>query len=236
MMLHFQVVCGGGDFVRRFSTQLPTTESKDLTNISKSVTIITRNECYIMTKVAHPTLKGDLLKQATSYALKNGLQDLSLRPLAKSLDTSARMLVYHFGSKEQLMVEILECAMTQQRTAFQEWANAQTSKNFLKLLEGFWQRITAPELRPFMRLLFEVDVLGFSGHLVYQRFAKETSLQWIGFMETLIAQTWNQKANQNLGTTIVATLNGLLLDLLTTGEEARVEKAFRTYLNTLKKG
>jgi AcrR family transcriptional regulator len=189
-----------------------------------------------MTKTANPIIKTDLLEQVTNYILEHGLQDLSLRPLAEALGTSARMLIYHFGSKEQLIVEVLECAAAKQQAAFQTWVAVQKHKNFLELLEDFWQSLTAPELRPFMRLLFEVDVLGFSGHSVYSRFAKETSLRWTSFMETLITQIWNQKANQGLGTTVVATLNGLLLDLLTTSDDVRVEKAFRVFLSILKKG
>ena len=40
---------------------------------------------------------------ATDYVLEHGLIGLSLRPLAAELGTSDRMLLYHFGSKDELV-------------------------------------------------------------------------------------------------------------------------------------
>jgi AcrR family transcriptional regulator len=39
--------------------------------------------------------------------MTHGIGDLALRPLAKALKTNARMLIYHFGSREELLREIL---------------------------------------------------------------------------------------------------------------------------------
>lgn len=50
----------------------------------------------------------ELQEAATDYVLEQGLIGLSLRPLAAALGTSDRMLVYHFGSKDALVVAVLE--------------------------------------------------------------------------------------------------------------------------------
>lgn len=50
----------------------------------------------------------ELQEAATDYVLDNGLIGLSLRPLAAAIGTSDRMLVYHFGSKDALVVAVLE--------------------------------------------------------------------------------------------------------------------------------
>jgi AcrR family transcriptional regulator len=39
------------------------------------------------------TVRRDIVTRATDYVLERGLNDLSLRPLAAALGTSARMLV-----------------------------------------------------------------------------------------------------------------------------------------------
>ena len=44
---------------------------------------------------------------ATDYVLEHGLIGLSLRPLAKALGTSDRMLLYHFGTKDDLVAAVL---------------------------------------------------------------------------------------------------------------------------------
>lgn len=49
-----------------------------------------------------------LLPQLAKHVLEHGLAGLSLRPLAKAAGTSDRMLIYHFGSKEQLVADLLE--------------------------------------------------------------------------------------------------------------------------------
>ncbi len=48
-----------------------------------------------------------LLGKMAGYILASGLAGASLRPLAKAAGTSDRMLIYHFGSKERLIGELL---------------------------------------------------------------------------------------------------------------------------------
>ena len=52
-----------------------------------------------------------LLPLLAAYVLENGLADVSLRPLAKAAGTSDRMLLYHFGSKEELVAALLELSL-----------------------------------------------------------------------------------------------------------------------------
>lgn len=48
-----------------------------------------------------------LLDAMTVHVLEHGLANASLRPLAKAAGTSDRMLIYHFGSKDGLIEELL---------------------------------------------------------------------------------------------------------------------------------
>ncbi|GAA4041103.1 TetR/AcrR family transcriptional regulator [Parerythrobacter jejuensis] len=48
-----------------------------------------------------------LLPLIAAHVLEHGLADLSLRPLAKAAGTSDRMLIYHFGNKDQLVAAVL---------------------------------------------------------------------------------------------------------------------------------
>src|SRR5947209_20299162 len=56
-----------------------------------------------------------LLEAAIAYVAANGISDVSLRTLATALGTSHRMLIFHFGSKEQLWVEIVQTVEQRQR-------------------------------------------------------------------------------------------------------------------------
>lgn len=48
-----------------------------------------------------------LLPPLAAHVLRHGLNDASLRPLARAAGTSDRMLIYHFGSKEGLIAALL---------------------------------------------------------------------------------------------------------------------------------
>ena len=60
-----------------------------------------------MARPADPGIRARLRNEAVGYVMTHGIGDLALRPLAKALKTNARMLIYHFGSREGLMREIL---------------------------------------------------------------------------------------------------------------------------------
>ena len=51
--------------------------------------------------------KRELLEAAYGYVLGNGLADMSLRPLAKAIGSSPRVLLFLFGSKEGLIRALL---------------------------------------------------------------------------------------------------------------------------------
>ena len=53
-----------------------------------------------------PEIRERLLDACTSYALECGLPD-RMGPLAAAAGTSTRMLVYHFGTRDQLLVALL---------------------------------------------------------------------------------------------------------------------------------
>ncbi len=48
-----------------------------------------------------------MLPLVAAYVMQHGLAGMSLRPLAKAAGTSDRMLIYHFGSKDALVAELL---------------------------------------------------------------------------------------------------------------------------------
>ena len=48
-----------------------------------------------------------LLPRLAAHVMAHGLADASLRPRARAAGTSDRMLLYHFGSKERLVADLL---------------------------------------------------------------------------------------------------------------------------------
>ena len=51
--------------------------------------------------------KDVLLERVVDHFVADGLGDLSLRKIAGAIGTSHRMLLYHFGSKDGLLLEVV---------------------------------------------------------------------------------------------------------------------------------
>jgi AcrR family transcriptional regulator len=64
-----------------------------------------------------PQIRQRLLAACTDHALEHGLPD-RLGPLAAAAGTSSRMLIYHFGTRDGLLREVLGEARRRQVDAF----------------------------------------------------------------------------------------------------------------------
>jgi AcrR family transcriptional regulator len=145
--------------------------------------------------------------------LEHGLAGTSLRPLATALGTSPRMLLYDFGTKEQLIHEVL--AEIRRREEHLLEADVRS-------LEDVWRWISAPEREPFLRLFFEiyVDALGLDE-------AKPLVRDWLAVLETL----WRPRVDAATATLMIAVIRGLLLDRLATGDRRRTDAALARFVD-----
>src|SRR5437868_189269 len=113
-----------------------------------------------MARPSNPEIRARLREQAVDYVMSHGAADLTLRPLAKALKTNARMLVYHFGSREGLMREILDGLRERGDTLIQEWfSKVKTTPTLVEFLLMYWRRMSDPRMRAVVRLIFELYAL-----------------------------------------------------------------------------
>ena len=110
-----------------------------------------------MTRAADPNIRAKLLEEIVDYILKRGLADLTLRPLAAALDTSPRMLLYFFGSKEQLITEALALTRTRQQEAFVRLLSTRGQRRDRLALA--WEVWSSEENKRFLWFFFEVYAL-----------------------------------------------------------------------------
>src|SRR5215468_2163842 len=98
-----------------------------------------------MSRPPDPGIRSRLRERAADYVLANGLADFSLRPLARALKTSARMLVYHFGSRENLLREILETLREREDARIDAWWHSGgRARTLAEFLRWFWRRYSSP--------------------------------------------------------------------------------------------
>jgi AcrR family transcriptional regulator len=177
-----------------------------------------------------PTAREKLLRAAVEYVAAHGISDLSLRQLAAALGTSHRMLVYHFGSKEGLLVAVVREVERQQRAALAELS---TDPDLPPIEQGrrLWRRLTDPALGPYERLFFEVYGQALQGRPHTTALLDGIVETWLGPLTELNLRygmpEHEARASARLG---VAVARGLLLDLLATGDKQGVDEAMEFFV------
>src|SRR5215204_5449835 len=97
-----------------------------------------------------------LLAAAIEYVSQHGVGEISLRGLAAALGTSHRMLLYHFGSREALLIEVIRTVEEQQRMALAAILQEEAGAPPAEIMRRMWARVADPALWPNERLFFEV--------------------------------------------------------------------------------
>jgi AcrR family transcriptional regulator len=182
----------------------------------------------IDTRLPTPTPRDRLLDAAVDHVLAHGLSDLSLRELAAAIGTSHRMLLYHFGSKEGLIVAIIRSVEQQQRDAF---AAIDPTASPADALRAMWRRFTEPGLGPHERLFFEIYGQALQGRPGAVDMLDGVIDDWVAPAAAYaIARGADPAVARTDARLSVAIVRGLLLDWLATGDRDAVDAAFERYL------
>src|SRR6202044_232621 len=115
--------------------------------------------------------KNELCGRALDYCLAHGISELSLRPLALQIGTSARLLIYHFGSRDGLIGAVMDEAHRRVQKSFGELMRGAANKGVLR---KFWDWTTDPRNSPYLRLMFEVQMLALQNPAAYTRYLQGT--------------------------------------------------------------
>jgi AcrR family transcriptional regulator len=171
-----------------------------------------------------------LLAAVVGHVSAHGLGELSLRELAAAIGTSHRMLIYHFGSREGLMVAVVQAVEAAQR-AFLAELSADESLTPAELMRKMWRRLADPSLWPSERLFFEIYSQALQGRPGTAGLLDDIVDSWVEAMVDLARRrgqdTEAARVDARLG---VAVSRGLLLDLLATRDRAAVDEAVERYL------
>jgi AcrR family transcriptional regulator len=176
--------------------------------------------------------KSALRAAAGDYLLTHGIAEFSLRPLAETLGTSARMLIHHFGSRDALLREALEAVREHERADFESWrrrkGNATAALD--QQLLWHWRRLTTRRMRPRVRQLFELYVAALGDPEQSRWLFQAPHAYWI---EALAAAGCPPDERAVKATIILAALRGFLLDLVAGGDTARLQAAVKAFARSL---
>ncbi|MGW1170825.1 TetR/AcrR family transcriptional regulator [Streptomyces sp. NPDC002550] len=174
--------------------------------------------------------RAQLVDAAVDHVAAHGIGDLSLRRLGAAIGVSHRMLIHYFGSKEQLLVEIVRTSEQRQRDLMSR-LRLEPGLSPADVARRLWRQLTDPRLAGQERLFFEI-----CGHALRGRPEAVLVLEGLvtDWLEPLVSAEVGAGADpavaRNRARLGLATVRGLLLDLLATGDRTGVDAAMEEFL------
>ncbi len=171
--------------------------------------------------------KAELLDAAVDYLVENGVANVSLRPMAAAMGTSARLLIFHFQSKERLLQEVFSELQSRLQASFVAMTRADSGLRPEAPIKRYWRWATSSKNLPYFRLLYEVQIIAIQNPAEYGRYLEKSSSAWLTLSERALSESIRSKA---MATLCVAVFDGLFLELLSTGDHARVTRALDRFV------
>ncbi|HEV7758629.1 MAG TPA: TetR/AcrR family transcriptional regulator [Acidimicrobiales bacterium] len=181
---------------------------------------------------ANPT-RERLLEAALAYVTEHGIGDVGFRELARALGTTHRMLGYHFGSKDGLLVEIVRTVEQRQRDAL---AGLVTDDDLSPIdqMRQMAERLLDPALWPNERLFFELYGQALQGRPYAADLLPEVVTAWVEPLTEISRRLGTSDADAPAqARLLLAVARGLLLDLMATGDHETVRRAGKLFFDQL---
>jgi AcrR family transcriptional regulator len=153
-----------------------------------------------------------------------GIGDRSLREVAAAVGTSHRMLLHHFGSREDLLLAIVEEVERRHMALLPELPRSPAGS-----FAAMWADVRRPELRHLERLFFECYARAAQGEKPFAGMVPGAVNDWLTKVEDIAVGPF-EPAMVRLG---LAVVRGLLLDLVVTNDDAGVDAAAAAFANLL---
>ncbi|MFD2340296.1 TetR/AcrR family transcriptional regulator [Clavibacter tessellarius] len=169
--------------------------------------------------------RGELLRAATEHVLEHGLDDLTLRGLADGVGVSHATLVHHFATRDGLIAEIVERVLAETFSSPDLVAGAEDP------LRALWARATAPEGRRHVRLFVAITGRSMHGDPPFADAVARSLRDRTALVAGALEAAGRPPAEASAAATVIlGVMRGLMVDLLVTGDSARVDAAFAAFV------
>lgn len=169
------------------------------------------------------------LPEILAAVRQNGFQNFSLSMVADHLGTSPRMLVYHFGSKDQLLGRLLRASRDERIHLFSQ----DPPRTLAAAIDRWWTYFT--ENLAEMDLYFFMVTRRYEQPEQFEDFAANAVVSWAAFFEDS-ARREHRSGAEKIGRLTVATLRGLVADFMIARDRAHVEQTLSHFLELLDQG
>ena len=182
-----------------------------------------------MSRPTEPQKKEELLERCLAAAIEVGALDSSINAIAKSIGTSGRMLVYHFGSKHELerqLIGLLETRLREKLWSFQG-VSLEGADSLAQPLLEMWRHLTSQEMHGLLKLTMELNQRAIQGDSETQRFLEQESQKWVDSL-------FNLTNDKTTALSLFHLFQGAILDFLTTGNAQRGQQTIQAFTETLR--
>lgn len=128
----------------------------------------------------------ELLQAATDQVLETGLIGLTLRPLAAAIGTSDRMLIYHFGSRDALVSEVVANAT---RRGADTLAALPPAPSVRVAVNRLWKAYQTEPLRSLLNLYCQAAASGLIGQEPYRSDARASNAAWAAVLRDYLVRS-----------------------------------------------
>jgi AcrR family transcriptional regulator len=174
--------------------------------------------------------RAELLDAVVDYTVEHGFSEVSWRPVAAALGLSPTTLVHHFGTKEQMLVAIL--GRLRERIAAASNRPGE-QPDLATAARAAWTRTSDPQRWPEFRLFFAVYGRALQAPQQFEGFLERVVADWMGALVDAQGPDTDPATATRTATLVIATIRGLLLDLLATGDRDRVQDAADSFFASL---
>lgn len=191
-----------------------------------------------MPRPPDPARRRDLLDGVRAYVLRNGLAGLSLRPLARALGTSDRMLLYYFGTKERMVAEALggydRRPLTRVHELLESVGPPRDPAALRRFLEELWRRFADPDIRASLPLYLELMSASVLDRDRYGPVMRDVVTAWTDLLVSVLRDVgMTEDRARTQATLLVGAGFGLLATPLADGHWDRADRAFHALLDSL---
>ncbi len=173
-------------------------------------------------------IKADILEKVIFSISYKGLNNLSLRDIAREVGMSARMLIYHFESYDNLINSIFIYLSTRHKNMIKDLLAENSDKTLGEVTQIFIETIYADENKKYLLLFLELYVKALRDVEKYADFFNEVLHNWIDEIEKVISGKYGIKSKV-YASLILSFYRGLMLEWLASNDDRRIIESSRLF-------
>lgn len=178
-----------------------------------------------------PERKADVLKAMADYLLGSGISEATLRPAASAVGTSPRMLLYHFRTKEELMVAALKEVRRRETEMLAKVVATLPGQSIAQAMRAIWRWYASPKRLPYLQVFFEAWGVSLRRPYLFKGFLEAVRKDLLPLAKTaLVARGYPPRDATAIATLMIAAFRGLLIDLVANKDRERLDDAMEMFI------